>query len=183
VGNNGKDCAFKWVRKTENAVQRPKNESAFDGGIVVAVPVLSVEKLLNDSVLFLVVITEIELAGNNIILHSNHRFKEFECARMRFDFHCESLVVEMKKIVENCMNLSAGSVRVLVAISVFKFTVKIQDKRQEIIHVSDREEIRGDSPVVGLQELVKEVFVVSTVQDCKCRAQGASHCNAHNLAE
>ena len=80
------------------------------------------------------------------------------------------------------MNLSAGSVRVLVAISVFKFTVKIQDKRQEIIHVSDREEIRGDSPVVGLQELVKEVFVVSTVQDCKCRAQGASHCNAHDLA-
>jgi hypothetical protein len=32
--------------------------------------------------------------------------------------------------------------------------------------------------VVGLQELVKEVFVVSTIQDCKCRAQGAPHCNA-----
>ena len=112
------------------SVQRPKNESAFNGGIVVAVPVLSIEKLLNDSVLFLVVITEIELAGNNIILHSNHRFKEFECARMRLDFHCESLVVEkMKKIIENCMNLSAGSVRVLVAISIFKITVKIQDKR------------------------------------------------------
>jgi hypothetical protein len=77
VGNNGKDCAFKWVRKTENAVQRPKNESAFNGGIVVAVPVPSIEKLLNDSVLFLVVIMEIELAGNNIILDSNHnhRFK------------------------------------------------------------------------------------------------------------
>jgi hypothetical protein len=72
----------------------------------------------------------------------------------------------MKKIIENCMNLSAGSVWVLVAISMCKITVKIQDKRQEIIHVSDREEIRGDSPVVGLQELVKEVFVVSTVQDC-----------------
>ena len=43
-----------------------------------------------------------------------------------------------------------------------------------MIHVSDREEIRGDSPVVGLQELVKEVFVVSTVQDCKCGAQNAS---------
>ena len=112
MGNNGKDCAFKWVRKTENAVQRPKNESTFNGGIVVAVPVLSIELLLNHLVLFLVVITEIELAGNNIILHSNHRFKEFECARMRFDFHCESLVVEMKKIIENCMNLSAGSVRV-----------------------------------------------------------------------
>ena len=62
MGNNGKDCAFKWVRKTENAVQRPKNESAFNGGIVVGVPVLSIGKLLNDSVLFLVVITEIELA-------------------------------------------------------------------------------------------------------------------------
>jgi hypothetical protein len=60
----------------------------------------------------------------------------------------------------------------------FKITVKIQDKRQKIIHVSDREEIRGDSPVVGLQELVKEVFVVSTVQDCKCRAQGAPHYNS-----
>ena len=66
----------------------------------------------------------------------------------------------------------------LVAISMFKITVKIQDERQEIIHVSDREEIRSDSPVVGLQELVKEVFVVSTVQNCKCRAQGAPHCNA-----
>ena len=56
VGNNGKDCAFKWVRKTENAVQRPKNESAFNVGIAVAVSVLSIEKLLNDSVLILVVI-------------------------------------------------------------------------------------------------------------------------------
>ena len=93
---------------------------------------------------------------------------------MRFDFHCESLVVEMKKIIENCMNLSAGSVRVLVAISMFKITVKIQDERQEIIHVSDREEIRSDSPVVGLQELVREVFVVSTVQDCKCQGSGGS---------
>jgi hypothetical protein len=62
--------------------------------------------------------------------------------------------MEMEKILENCMNLSAGSVRVLVAISMFKITVKIQGKRQEIIHVSDREEIRSDSPVVGLQELV-----------------------------
>ena len=77
MGNNGKDCAFKWVRKTENAVQRPKNESAFDGGIVVAVPVLSIEKILP----VLVVITEIELAGNKSILY------KFECARMRFDFH------------------------------------------------------------------------------------------------
>ena len=76
VVNNGKDCAFKWVRKTENAAQRPKNESAFNGGIVVAVPVLSIEQLLNHLVLFLVVITEIELAGNNIIPCSNHRFKE-----------------------------------------------------------------------------------------------------------
>ena len=51
-------------------------ERAFNGGIVVvAVPVPSIEKLLNDSVMFLVVITEIELAGNNIILYSNHRFK------------------------------------------------------------------------------------------------------------
>jgi hypothetical protein len=49
-------------------------------GIVVA-PVLSIGKPLGDSVLFLVVITEIELAGNNIIL--THRFKEFECARVR----------------------------------------------------------------------------------------------------
>ena len=62
MGNNGKDCTFKWVRKTENAVQRHKNESAFNGAIVVAAPVQSTEKLLNDSVLFLVVITEIELA-------------------------------------------------------------------------------------------------------------------------
>ena len=83
----------------------------------------------------------------------------------------------MKKIIENCMNLSSRSIRALVAISMFKITVKIQDKRQEISHVSNREEIRGDSPVVGLQELVKEVLVVSTVQDCKCRAQGAPHCN------
>jgi hypothetical protein len=79
----------------------------------------------------------------------------------------------MKKIIENCMNLSLRSIRALVAISMFKITVKIQDKRQEISHVSNREEIRSDSPVVGLQELVKEMFVVSTVQDCKCRAQGA----------
>jgi hypothetical protein len=66
----------------------------------------------------------------------------------------------MKKIIENCMNLSSRSIRALVAISMFKITVKIQDKRQEISHVSNREEIRGDSPVVGLQELVKEMFVV-----------------------
>ena len=93
---------------------------------------------------------------------------------MRFDFHCESVVVEIKKIIENCMNLSAGSVRVLVAISMFKITVKIQDERQEIIHVSDREDIRSDSPVVGLQELVKEVF--KHISGCKCRAQEAP-CN------
>ena len=58
-----------------------QNESAFNVGIVVAAPVLSIEKLLNDSVLILVVITEIELAGNKSILY------KFECARMRFDFH------------------------------------------------------------------------------------------------
>jgi hypothetical protein len=34
----------------------------------------------------------------------------------------------MEKIIGTCMNLSAGSVRVLVAISMFKITVKIQDK-------------------------------------------------------
>jgi hypothetical protein len=38
----------------------------------------------------------------------------------------------MKEIIENCTNLSAGSVRALVAISMFKITVKIQDERQEI---------------------------------------------------
>jgi hypothetical protein len=56
--------------------------------MVAAAPVLSKGTLLEDSAL-LVVIAEIELAGNNIILYSNnHRFKEFECARMRFEFEC-----------------------------------------------------------------------------------------------
>jgi hypothetical protein len=57
VGNNGRDCAF-----SSGSEKRRMRYSAFNGGIVVGVPVLSIGKLLNDSVLFLVVITEIELA-------------------------------------------------------------------------------------------------------------------------
>jgi hypothetical protein len=59
-------------------------------------------------------------------------------------------------------------------------TIEIHNKRQKVIHIVDREEIRGNSSVVRLQKLMEEVLVVGTVQDRKRRAP---HCDTYNLAK
>ena len=71
--------------------------------VVVAVPVLGVKKVLGDPVLVPIVVAEIELARNYVVLHSDHAFKEFECASVGFYFHRKSFMVEVKKIMENCI--------------------------------------------------------------------------------
>jgi hypothetical protein len=75
-------------------------------GLVVAAPVLGVKKVLGDPVLVPIVVAEIELARNYIVLHSDHAFKEFECASAGFYFHRKSFMVEMKNIMENCVDFS-----------------------------------------------------------------------------
>ena len=53
-----------------------------------------------------IVVAEIELARNYVVLHSDHAFKEFDCASVGFYFHRKSFMVEVKKIVENCVDFS-----------------------------------------------------------------------------
>jgi hypothetical protein len=183
VGNNRENSACKWVGETEDAAQCPKNKSTFNWGIVVGVPVLDVKKILGDPVLVPIVVAEIELARNYVVLHSNHAFKEFECASVGFYFHRESFMVEVKEIMENCMDFSTRPIGVFVTVSMLEVTIKIHNKRQKVIHIADREEIRRNGSVVRLQKLMEEVLVVGTVQDRKRRAQGASHCNTYNLAK
>jgi hypothetical protein len=47
----GENSACKWVGETEDAVQCPKNKCMLNWGIIVAVPVLGVKKVLGDPVL------------------------------------------------------------------------------------------------------------------------------------
>jgi hypothetical protein len=73
--------------------------------------VLGVKEVLGVPVLVPIVVTEIELARTYIVLHSDHAFKEFECASVGFYFHGKLFMVEMKKIMENCMDFSTGPIR------------------------------------------------------------------------
>ena len=79
--------------------------------LIGAVPVLGVKKILGDPVLVPIVVAEIELARNYVVLHSNHAFKEFECASVGFYFHRKSFMVEVKKIMENCVDFSTRPIR------------------------------------------------------------------------
>ena len=95
---------------------------------------LGVKKILGDPVLVPIVVAEIELARNYVVLHSNHAFKEFECASVGFYFHRKSFMVEVKKIMENCVDFSTRPIGCLSQSACLKSQSKstTKDRRSSI---------------------------------------------------
>ena len=148
--NNREDNRGICIREAENAIQRPLHKGPFYGGVCIAIPVLGVQEQAHNLALFSIIITKVELAGDVVFFHCDHRLQELKGAVVWFNFHCEFGVVEVKQVMKYWVDFRAGSTGVFRALPVVVTFLKIEDnKGQKVVHVTDGEEIRSEPSVIG----------------------------------